>query len=172
MSVTPGFLPLSHDSHKSSNAAALSGIEVTESTIEIAEAEFKSILSEHLLDSEYKFKYMLLQDNKAALMENMEDLNKAIEEREEANRELRVWKSCEEAVGRNESLHPDDRRIWSKSVDEVNSRVKEVTSLLKTLRADRIKMEDAMTKNQQALKRHVMASPISTFVYELQGSYF
>jgi hypothetical protein len=174
MSAAPGFLPLPSDTHKSESTKnpTLSGLELTESTIEISEGEYRSILEDHLHDSEYKFKYTLLMDNKQALRENMEELNAAIEEREEATRELKIWKSCEAAVNRNEALHPDDRRVWQKSSEEVQGRVSEVTSLLKTLRSDRIKMEDAQSKNQIALKKHVMASTTSTFVYELRGNFY
>ncbi|CBY21789.1 unnamed protein product [Oikopleura dioica] len=178
MDSVAGFNPLPAEalpggsSSASKHQLSLRNLELKERTIEISSVEFNSILDGHLKDTTYKFKFEQLKDNRMAIKENMQEIAAETEEREEANRVLTIWKRCEEAVNDNNPLHKDDEVIWSKSRQEVTDRVKKSVSTLKALRAENVKLESALSKNEELLKKHVMQNMTSTYVYEVNDRYF
>ena len=73
MSV-PSFLPLNSSDAKGEKSL-LRTMEMSENTSAITEMEYNNVLNKHLSDSDYRFNYELLQDNKQAVKENMENIS-------------------------------------------------------------------------------------------------
>ncbi|CAG5101463.1 Oidioi.mRNA.OKI2018_I69.YSR.g17113.t1.cds [Oikopleura dioica] len=102
----------------------------------------------------------------------MQSINVATKERAEAVRIYDIWKRCESWVAQGNKIHVDDQPNWDRDAEDVKSAVDNEEAKLRSLPSERLKLQDALQKNEANLKKFVMHNMQSSFVFEQGGSYF